>query len=686
MGRTVEQGDAPQGMTGSRFTPWPNRILSSGQHPDGELEGQEGYFMLWDLSDQSPVKEIRLRPKSPESSVELRLGRTGKTYISYPADEFGDITVWDFGTGEDLWRIDLTSHGIGNYSESNIDFSPDDSQFVIPLALSGVLICDIPSQETTVLRGHENSSRGVAFRSNQEIVSSDLDRRICFWKTAHPPAFYDWPVHASQASCVLSPKGDKLATIGRDKTIKIWKFPEMRLRKVFQWHQLWSDEPKLGSFSQNGELLAVGSESSLRIYDTSSGALRGPTKYFRDGSLHGLHFGPDGESVFVVLSNGACQKVDVDASQGIRVTQFDENPFCFDVSRSGNWIVAAGLSGRIELADVKTGKTQPLGDHRISINSVRFDDSEQRVACSGYDRKVTVYDLQSGLEIKMGDRQRIPLCAFLPSDKKRLFASTFKSLRLWDLDERSPVLTFHSGDSRWFTGFAVHPSEEILCASLDNGSIRCWHRNRPSSYDVRSRRLRKHAQLWVERRLSKPGSALEVEEIKNGAMLSTEARRAASEYLAIRLDVLSDMVEQVKRVVLDPTHDDATYVNALANAQMVFNRIPDAPHCTSLLGMTQFRAGKNQDAIETLQKASVQLEQIPEMPRIRFTPWMSIFRVRAKNFAFLALALAKGGQAVEAISAIAEMEHCREECGSFYQDGSLEKEVAELKSTLNSDN
>ena len=177
---TVVLGASPNGSLGSRFTPWPGVAVSAVRHPDGPLQGQLDYFLLWNVADGTRHDEIRVAPQNGKQSLEIAFSPSGKKFITYDTEPSGDVVVRDYATRRELCQFDV--HPFRMPHPSRVTFSPDESQFAIPQrGKSGVMVFDIRSQETTILRGHDSSSRSTAFRSSAELITSGLDRQIYFW-------------------------------------------------------------------------------------------------------------------------------------------------------------------------------------------------------------------------------------------------------------------------------------------------------------------------------------------------------------------------------------------------------------------------------------------------------------------------------------------------------------------------
>ena len=409
------------------------------------------------------------------------------------------------------------------------------------------------------------------------------------------------------------------------------------------------------------------------------------TKYPANGALEDLKFSEDGQELIALLSNGECTKINVETLNEEPIAKHDQDSYVMNVSGDGSWVASSGLSGQLHLTDINTGHTRTVGHHGISINGICFDAAARRVACGGFNRVVTFYDLPSGRRsFELRDQSRIRQCEFFPGTEDRFISSSDQHLRIWDLVKRRPVLSITMDDG--LTNFAVHPTGDLLSVGRRDGNIRFWERHRPTPEQVRDRRLQKHAMLQVEKAFRNQMWAADVVAEIEELDMAPRVKSMALSYLQARGDQFDLIVRQVEETVDDPSKDPETYNDTLIAAERILKQVEDAPQCESLLGMALFRAGRRADAVETLREAKAMLEQIPLMPNESYASnhRSQLLLQRATNLAFLAMALEQANRKSEASDALSELKADSELFSSMFPQ--LADEVKQLESRLHGGN
>ncbi|MDE0297384.1 MAG: dockerin type I domain-containing protein [Candidatus Poribacteria bacterium] len=282
------------------------------------------------------------------------------------------------------------------------------------------------------LAGHEGHITGLAFRSNDELISASVDGTVRLWNVTEEREIRRFRAGLDQVTSIaLSPDEQQVVFGVTDGTLRLWQIDSGLLRRVFRGHV---DVVLSVDFSSDGEQIVSGSDdNTVRLWDVSTGTLIetfvGHVERVWSVAMH-----PDGELI-----------------------------------ASGSWDGTVRLwknEPAAEAADEDEGSNLPLATYDRPVLSVAFSPDARLLAIglanSERDNSVKFWDVAGQnvaryQELRSFDAKSKHDLAFSPEGK--LFATTGgdnTSIRVWRADPATPVPLSPRGET------LVEPPSTIL--------------------------------------------------------------------------------------------------------------------------------------------------------------------------------------------------------------------------------
>jgi WD40 repeat protein/serine/threonine protein kinase len=330
----------------------------------------EGTVKFWDTTTGQQLRTIPSRAGRPTacSSEGTRVAETGP----------GSVKIWDVSTAGKLVTVPLPAQT----QITLLTFSPDGRRLIAGTTPGNeVLVWDAATgKELLTLKGHAERVHSVVFSPDgQRLVSLSRDQTTRVWDM---PAGRELLVVPQGTSVTFSPDSKRLASVSKDRTARVWDVPTGRELLVVP--QIWSV-----TFSPNGERLAsVSNDKTARIWDVLAGR-----ELLAVQQVNSVVFSPDNQRLAFVSED----KI-------VRI-----------------WHL---LTSRELLV---------LRGHTDRVNGVTFSPDGERLVSASADKTVRIWDTTSGRNILTIRRSAFGVygVTFSP-DGNRLTARAFSTATIWD--------------------------------------------------------------------------------------------------------------------------------------------------------------------------------------------------------------------------------------------------------------
>ena len=471
--------------------------------------GKNINVQLWDVASGTQTAGIA----QENWSKSVAFSPDGTLLATANIDE--TVQLWDVATQ----RVVATRQG--KLTSTWLDeplpmsFSPDGTILAFGSKHGTVNLLDVPAgTHAASLEGHTYPVASISFSPDgASLASGSWDRTVRLWNVARREHIGTLKGHSDRVNSVtFSRDGDTLASASDDGTIKVWDVATKRNTTTFEGHadgvgslafssqsnilaagvndgsiKLWDvaskgvihDLDKGGSFtsvaySGDGSILALGSGSTVRLWDVSGGVqvatLEGHTE-----KVSSLTFLSDGATL-ASGSHGEVYLWDVTARQRM---EFLSRPGCriahLTASPDGKTVASGGIN-EIVLWDLETGAQTSIAS---PTKSVSFSPDGRTLASISFDGFVNLWDLSTldrfaALNLGHGREGRVGL--FSPDGNLLASASNFGgrfsvSITLWDVRLKTRVATIEEENAGQIHSAAYSSDGRLFAVGTYNGVL-----------------------------------------------------------------------------------------------------------------------------------------------------------------------------------------------------------------------
>jgi WD40 repeat protein len=319
-----------------------------------------------------------------------------------------------------------------------------------------------------VWRGKHDGAVREAVYTSRGVVSAGADGLVRLWNAADGKPLQAIRAHTAGV-LALSPSADgaRLATVGADKTARLWEFAKLpagktggkELDKPSGTATLPAAPSSVG-LSPNGLRLAVGfpgmkkEKETVRVYDAASG------KELLDlGAVDGLpsrvvSFLPDNRTLLAAGADRTARLIDVNIQAALDVHPGGAAGVAYH--QNGTQILTGGADKTVKLWTPATGKLdRTFGPTAAAVTAVTFSrDFTWVAALAG--RTLTAWTVNDGKEVLSIEQPEAGGSLSFSSDRTRIaVGGSDGRARVWDVATKKEAQAFlHAGA---VAGVAFHP-------------------------------------------------------------------------------------------------------------------------------------------------------------------------------------------------------------------------------------
>ncbi|MBK4730817.1 caspase family protein [Oxynema sp. CENA135] len=404
-------------------------------------------------------EEVKAASFSPNGETVATAGRDGI------------VRIWSLSGTERTKPVKLQGHLGGVLGGINdISFSADGQKIVSAGGDSTVRLWDTSGKQLAKM-AHETVVNAVSFSPDGHFASGDDFGVVKLWDmSAGEKAKFDHPGGVSQIS--FSPNGEKIATAGKDGTVRLWNLSGKQVSQFKAHGQRVFDV----TFSPDGQQLATaGDDNTARIWDLSGKEVQQLEGH--QGWVIAVSFSPDGQRLATAGDDGTVRLWENSGREIARLQGHRGTVWQANFSPDGRYLVSAGRDGTSRLWDMsaRTGVGVQFSGHQEDVNSVSFSPDGQRIIGSGDEGVVRIWDL-SGEQVAQwtaNSRGAVWSVSYSPDGKTIATAGYENTVRLWDSSGQPQGQL--KGHESWVNSVSFSPDGQLIVTSGADKTARLWN-------------------------------------------------------------------------------------------------------------------------------------------------------------------------------------------------------------------
>ncbi len=341
-------------------------VTSVAFHPDGQVIASAGYDRLVTLRDAATGQVIHTSAGHTDRIWALAFSPDGKFLASTGVD--GTIRLWDRQDGSPIRTV--TDHKPRTYSL--LAFSPDSKR----LATAG-------GEESTIRIWDVATGKALLAIEDPVILPGAVERR-------QPHGGYTKAI-------AYSPDGKILASGLEDGTIRFRDAVSGKVVLTLRDPHNLKPVTRL-VFSADGRLLAATNYfgQAVHLWDVPTGYLLRTIKV-NTIDVEDMAFHPDGVHLAVAGTEGPIRILDVTRDQEAQGLAEDDRAIKVAFGPDGSFLATGLANGSVTIRERSGGQVvRVLKGHTRLVRSVAISPDGRRVASSGDDRSVRVWDVATG--------------------------------------------------------------------------------------------------------------------------------------------------------------------------------------------------------------------------------------------------------------------------------------------------
>ncbi len=470
-----------------------SKMVATVLQPD-ENESK-GVIVVWDV----PAAKVRCQFKrstrilavafSPDSSL-LAIGPDGPSSgVALMDTSSGEIRQTFPGPAMQTnclaWSADGSRLALGSSTDKSVrEWHVGRKRFVKAheVALTQILDVAFTTDNKLIAAGLSNREKTQVLIT--DIVTAKVTQTLPAQKEA---------VEAAQ----FGAKGNQLATVGWDATVRVWEVATGKAVAELKGHQRGITAVSLSS---DGKRLISANPREMKLWNGEAKEL---ITDLGAENCQQVALSPDGKFLVSISREGNASFRDIERASSLTTLDYsltmvakpesdhgNEKPAIPVVadtpeseaiqsvaySRDGKWLAVAREDGRISLRTAVDGKlVREIAAFEDVAASVAFSPDSKLLASGSFERVIKIWNVDSGelVTLLAGHENWVFSVAFSPDGKLLASASNDKTIKLWNVDGKElATLNGHAGGVR---AIAFLPDGKHLVTGSSDRTAIVWN-------------------------------------------------------------------------------------------------------------------------------------------------------------------------------------------------------------------
>lgn len=436
--------------------------------PDGEIvvsASQDGRMKFWNLGGEL-LATVAGDDRHSAAVTGVSFTADGKLAVSSSYD--GTVKIWQVGeAGREVVLLKTWEFGAG---VTGAAINQNGRMIAASGADGNIKLWDLDGKLLRSFKAHDGLAWMLSFSSDgQKLASGGNDKTIKVWSVEDGSLLKTLTGHQGEVYSVsFLPGENAIASSSRDNTVRIWQ-PDFRLIRSFTGHR---DGVFSVSFSAAGDVIASGSQDkTVKLWNVNGDLLENFVGH--EDEVNAVSFSPDGKLIASASQDKTVKLWQVDGSLLASFVGHTEEVNGVSFSPDGKLIATASSDNTVRLWNLEGEFLRVLGEHDDWVYRASFSPDGKIVATASADNTVKLWNLQGDLLRTLeGHSGEVNWVIFSADGEKIATASDDKIVKLWSVDGK--LLKTLEGHDNKVLGVDFSADGKLLASASEDKTIKIW--------------------------------------------------------------------------------------------------------------------------------------------------------------------------------------------------------------------